>query len=357
MKVARPSAAEERWLLLASRYPALRTAVESTGLGGGWETTTWLARVLGFLLGLFATTLLAGALVVTPSPLLLGGLLWILAAEWLVAKRRVFRSGIEEALYLIGAGALVVQLLIWTGQRNEAATVALCATVALLVGWRLLNPLFTTLAAAGYSIAIALFETSLLGGTLNSPQAGIGCMLMAVVALFAGGRTWQRPAHDRMLDGLVIVMPWLGHGWLLLDSWGRHPAHAHRLGLALALALAFFAANVFAGVRRRQHAPLIGALGNLACAAYALHKLLDWPAHWQLMAAGGLLLLAAIALERGLRNRREGITSSPIQEPAALDLAQLAGATSLAPAPAAAPQPACQGQGGDFGGAGASGRF
>lgn len=357
MKVARPSAAEERWLLIATRYPALRAAAEAVGHGGGWKTTTWFARVLGFFLGLFATTLLAGALVITPSPLLVGGLLWIFTAEWLVAKRRAFRSGIEEALYLIGAGAFIMQLLIWTELRNEALIVALCATVVLLVGWRLLNPLFTTLAAAGYSIAIALFDTRLLGGTPNSLQAGIGCAMVAIVALFAGGRTWRRPAHDRMLDGLVIVMPWLGHGWLLLDSWGRHPDHAHRLGLALALALAFFAANVFAGVRRRQHAPLIGALGNLACAAYALHKLLDWPAHWQLMAAGGLLLLAAIALDRGLRNRREGITSSPIQEPAALDLAQLAGATSLAPAPAAAPQPGYQGKGGDFGGAGASGRF
>jgi hypothetical protein len=37
--------------------------------------------------------------------------------------------------------------------------------------------------------------------------------------------------------------------------------------------------NGFVGVKRRQHAPLIGALGSPACAAYALHRLLPWPMH------------------------------------------------------------------------------
>ena len=100
MIIARPTVAEERWLVLALRYPALRRAVEDTGLGGPWKTTTWLARCLGFLLGLLATSMFAGMLVAFPSPWLLGGLVMMGVAEWLVAQRRVIHSGVEEAVYL-----------------------------------------------------------------------------------------------------------------------------------------------------------------------------------------------------------------------------------------------------------------
>jgi hypothetical protein len=353
MIIARPTVSEERWLTLAGRYPALRAAAEHTAYGGGWKTTTWLGRCLGFLLGLLGTGMLAGVLFAFPSPLLIGGLLLMVAAEWLVAQRRVFRSGIEEAVYLCGAIAVVAQLLVWSDGSNDALGCALIATAVLVVGWRLLNPLFTTIAVAGYSLAIAMVGSSLFGGGMNTIEAGIARVVFAVVGLIAGGREWRRPAHDRMLDGLVIVMPWLAHGWLTAYAWRGNAPIAWA---ALAVALAFFAVNLVVGVKRRQHAPLIGALGNLACVAYAVHRLVPWPLHWQLIVAGALLLAAAVMLDRLLRARREGITSAAINEPAGLELAQLAAAAGIAPAPAA-PDPGVQGQGGGFGGGGASGRF
>lgn len=354
MIIARPTVAEERWLLVAARYPALRAVVEHLGQGGSWKTTTWLGRCLGFLLGLFGTSLLAGVLSQFPSPLLIGGLLLIVAAEWLVAQRRVFRSGIEEAVYLCGAIAIVAQLISWSDGRNEALAVVLIATAVLLVGWRLLNPLFTTLAAAGYSIALALAGTHLIDGRMHTLEAGIACAALAVAALIASGRDWLRPSHDRMLDGLVIVMPWLAHAWLAAYGWqGKSPT----TWALLALALGFFVTNLIVGVKRRQHAPLIGALGNLVCVAYSLHELLHWPMHWELIAGGAVLLVVAVMLDRKLRDRLVGLTSQEIDEPTGLDLMQLAGAASMAPAPGAAPPTGVQGQGGDFGGGGASGRF
>jgi hypothetical protein len=353
--VARPTVAEERWLVLAARYPALRAAAEQTGRGGRWKTTTWLARCLGFFLGLLGTGLFVGVLSPFPSPWLVGGLLVMAVAEWMVAQRRVFRSGIEEAVCLCGAVAVVVQLLIWNSSgNNDALDVALLATAVLLVGWRLLNPLFTTLAAAGYSLAIALVDQHFFDSGMNTLEAGIACAVLAVVALVASGRQWQRPSHDRMLDGLVITMPWLAHVWLVADAWRGDVRMNY---IVLGLALAFFVVNSFVGVKRRQHAPLIGALGNLACAGYALHRLLSWPMHWQLIAAGGMLLAVAVILDRMLRDRSEGITSRAMDEPGGLDLLQIAGAASVAPAPGAAPPPGVEGHGGGFGGGGASGRF
>ncbi len=352
MIIARPTVVEERWLLLAARYPALRAAVEKAGKVGAWKSTTWLGRCLGVLLCLFGMSLLAGVLSPLPSPLLVGGLLLVVAAEWLVAQRRVFRSGIEEVLYLFGAAAVVAQLLIWSDGKNEALAIALMCTAVLLVGWRLLNPLFTTIAIAGYTVAIALAGVHLLGGKLHMREAAIACAVLAVVALVAGGRDWQRPTHDRMLDGLVIVMPWLTYGWVVALAWNGTTNWA-----ALAVAFGFLVVNLVVGVKRSKHAPLIGALGNLACVAYSLHRLWHWPMHWKLMAAGSVQLLVALLLHRRLRHRQEGITSRTLAEPSGFDLAQLAGAASLVPAPGAPPPASVQGQGGDFGGGGASGRF
>jgi hypothetical protein len=354
MKPARPAVSEERWLLLAGRYPALRAAVEHAGGGGNWKSTTWLGRCLGFVLGLMATSLLGGVLSPFPATLLIAGLVLVAVAEYLVARRHIHRSGVEEALYLCGTIAIVAQWLTWNEGRDELLAVVLVASAVLLTGWRLLNPLFTTIAATMYSLAIAASGASVFGSSLHEIRAASACAVLAVIALVASGREWQRPSHDRMLDGLVIVMPWLAFGWLLVNDTGHSTSMVYA---ALTLALAFFAVNLFTGLQRRQHAPLIGALGNLVCVAVALHELLHWPMHWQLIVCGGVLLVAAVVLDRALRERSEGITSRPIDDAAGLELMQLAAAAQLSPAPVAAPQAGVQGQGGDFGGGGASGRY
>lgn len=353
MIIARPSVEQERWLALADRYPALRVAVDQSGGAGSWKTTTKWGRVLGFLLGLLGTGLLGGVLSPLPSPMLVGGLVLVVVAEWLVAKRRVFRSGIEEAVYLCGTVAVVVQFIIWSDGDNAALGVAMVAVAVLLAGWRLLNPLFTTLAVAALSLAIALVGAGLFDSRLNMREACVFCVVVALVAVLAGRRIWQRPAHDAMLDGLVIVMPWLGFGWLVAYGWRGDRMLAWG---ALVLALFFLVLLLAVGLRRRRHAPLAGALGNLACAGFAVHELLRWPHYLELIAAGAGLLVVAVIVERRLRNRCEGLTSDVVEEADDESLLPLAGAAHLAPA-GVAPQPAVQGGGGEFGGGGASGRF
>ncbi|HMA12033.1 MAG TPA: hypothetical protein VKO83_09110 [Steroidobacteraceae bacterium] len=355
MIIARPTVSEERWLVLALRYPALRSRVEEAAQGGPWKTTTWLARCLGFLLGLLAAGLFAGMLAPFHSPWLVGGLLMMAAAEWLVAQRRVIRSGVEEAVYLCGAVAMVVQILIWSRSGgHDDIGVALIAAAVLLVGWRLLNPLFTTLAAAGFSLAVAISRGSLFGGGMRELEAGVFCAALALAALIASGWQWRRPSHDRMLDGLVIVMPWLSYLWLA--AWaGSFPTL--RMQVALAAVLGCFVLYVIVGIVRRSHAPLISALGLLVCTAWALRRFVIWPLHWQLIAAGGVLLVAAILVDRLLRPRLDGLTSRPFEEAAGMDLLQVAAAAQMAPRPGDAPPAPVQGQGGEFGGGGASGRF
>jgi hypothetical protein len=353
MRIARPTVQEERWMSLAGRHPALREAIEQAGYAGAWKTTTQLARVLGFLLGLLATGLLGGALSLFPSPWLIGGLLLMLAAEWLVAKRRVFRSGVEEALYLCGAVAVLVQPLLW-GRHVEAATgVALASSAMLLAGWRLLSAPFTTLAIAGYSLAIALAVEHRFGGDGYALVASLFCIVAAAAAWLPSARSWRRPAHDAMCDGLVILMPWCACAWFGALAWNARPLLNW---IWLAMALVLFAVDLLMGTRRRTHAPLIAALGCAAFAALALHRLLHWPTHWQLIADGAVVLAIAIIMERRLRHHEVGITSKALENVPAVDLVQLAGAAHLAPSPAAPPE-GFHGQGGGFAGGGASGRF
>lgn len=341
-------------MVLAARYPSLAADVARSGEAGGWRTTTWLARCLGFVLGLVGAGMLGGMLSPFDSPLIVAGLLLVPAAELLVAQRRVYRSGIEEAVYLCGAVALVVQLLIWSDGDNEAAGVALVASAVLYVGWRLLNPLFTMLAAAGFSLAVALIGTTLLGSNLQSLEAAIFCLVLAVLALAAGARTWRRPSHDRMLDGLVIVMPWLAHLWLTHWAWR---GSAWMVWATLLVAATFGVIHLLVGLRRRRHAPLIAALGNLICVAHAANGLLHWPRHWRLIVAGAVLLAVAMWVERRLRGRETGIVSRRIDADTGIDLVELAGAVQMAPSPGAPPPEGFQGKGGEFGGGGASGRF
>jgi hypothetical protein len=351
--IARPTVEQERWLLLADRYPGLRAAADLHDRGGGWKTSTWWARILGFLLGLLATSLLSGVLWVLPARWLVGGVLLMVAAEWLVARRRVYRSGVEEAVYMCGAVCVVVQILDWSTGNNAAAGCALIATAVLLVGWRLLNPVLTTLALAGYSLAIALSGEIGYSNHWDFHMAAIFCAALALMGLLAGARQWRRPSHDRMCDGVVMVMPWLAYAWLMAHDWtGRSGNY-----LALAVALCFCIVWCFVGALRRSHPPLIGALGSLVCVACSLHYLLPWSAHWQLIAGGAVLLLVAIVLERVLRDRKAGITSSALFEPDGIDIAQFAGAAHLVPAAGPAPAEPVQGQGGAFAGGGASGRF
>jgi hypothetical protein len=355
MIIARPSVKEERWLVLALRHAALRQQIEQTGQGGRWKTTTWLARCLGFLLGLLATGLFAGMLAPFHSPWLFGGIVMVLVAEWLVAQRRVIHSGVEEAVYLCGAVAIVGQILLWNRSGgHEEVGVALIAAAMVLVGWRLLNPYITTLAAATFSLAVAFSSGSVFGGGMRERAAGMFCAAVALAALIASGWQWRRPSTDRMLNGLVVVMPWLAYVWLAV--WAGNP-QGFRQQEARILALGFFLLYVITGLVRRSHAPLIGALGLLVCTAIALRNLVYWPLHWQLIAAGAVLLVVAVLADRLLRPRLAGITSRPLEETGGLDLLQVAAAAHIAPRAGDAPPAAVEGQGGGFGGGGASGRF
>jgi hypothetical protein len=351
MILPNPTPAQERWLVLAARYRALRALAETPERTGGWKTSSWLSRCLFFVLGLVAASMILGSVMLFPARLFIAGCLMLGLAEWMIAQRRVVHSGIEEALHVCGCVTLAVQFVLAFDLEDDALAAAILVVAVSASGARLLNPLFTTVAAAGATVGVALLGHKLFASTLNAAAASLCAAGLAALALVAGARTFQRPSHDRMLDGLVVAMPATAYAWAAMAS----PAPPPLLGIGLALGLGLVC--VLAGLRRRRHAPLVAALGCALCLVHGLRTLSGLTLTWRLILGGGLALCAAVVLERWLRTGRGGITSRDVGEDlVALELLQVGGAALATPAPAA-PPPGDPGAGGGVGGGGARGRY
>lgn len=306
---------------------------------GGWKTSSWLSRCLLFMLGLFAAAMAGGTFALLPGPrLLVAGFALAGLAEFLIRRRHVLRPGFEEALYACGAAALAAQLAIWTGR--DAATGALLLALCLgVAGLRLLNPLFTTIAALLLSAGVALLAGE--GGPWQA-RAWAGsavCGLLALAALTAAARCFARPAHDHMLDGLVFAMPAAASLWLLTGE----------ALLAAPVALSGGVLCLVVGIRRRSHAALFAALLQIPCLAWSLHQRLPLAPHWQLIAWGAVVLAVVLGAERLLARHSSGFEGLE-----ALPLAAAGGQSGTSDAGGA---PDVEGEGGAFGGGGASGRF
>lgn len=366
MSAARPTPAEERWHALAERYPSLAARVLQAGGAGPWKYATLLSRCLFFVLGLFAAGLGYGVidLVGIPATGLVTGLVLIGIAEGLIRRRRIFASGIEEALWSSGAAMIAIDLLETWRPVGDAAGLLLVASALALAGWRLLNPLLSTVAAvlASGSLALALAR----GMFENVEGAGQVCYAAAFLALAAGARRFERPSHDRMLDWLVVAMPVVGYAWLTLNRNLPITVQGLREGsllllLPLLLVVAFGLAALATGLRRRTHAPLFAVLASVPVLAWELRAMTGLAPHWRLILWGGLGLGVSVGLVRALRAARHGITSREVGEPdAALELAQLGSAALTTPATGSGspgPSPTVEGQGGSFAGGGASGRY
>jgi hypothetical protein len=369
----RPTPEEERWLVLSSRLDAPLPHAALAVRTGGWRSTGLLARIALFVLGGVAAVLLFGILGFGDAiNLLVAGLIAALTAEWLAVSKRLHASGIEEGLSVAGfllVGAWVTTIM---GQRSDfaggtAQTLVLIAAAG-AAGLRLLNPFVTTcavIALVGWlgSTTIAQTLDQALGRGVTA--FAIGCAF-AALALALGHREFRRPSHDRMLDWLVATLPvaayaqqaaWHHDAGRLAAAAGALSGPAATAALLLTLGIAL----LVAGLRRRRHAPLLGFMGCVACLAVELRTAASLGIETWLALCGLAALVTGIALERLLRQPRDGLTSVALtgrDDP--LDLLQTAGAAVLAQRTSgdhSSPSPEFTPGGGRFGGGGASGSY
>jgi hypothetical protein len=363
MSGLRPTPEQERWMEMASRLGAARSAPWAAERTEGWVRLKPITRCALFVLGAVTAALTAAVFGFTHIPGYgwVVGLILIAAAEGLIMRRRLFGAGIEEALELSGLLMIVFQL---QNHGLDSFSVRFClllaATLA-IAAFRFLNPVFLTLSVAAVSCAIDVAGTYRSGTHL--PVAAVAsafCFAASSIALWAGGMEFRRPSYDRMLDWLVVTMPLCGYLWLA-DGFPAAGLPAH---LPLWLLVPFGAAALMVGIRRRAHAPLIGFMVCTVCMAYELRNVSGLPPEARLILWGGAAFLLTLGVGKYLRTPRSGISSNREAEDDELsDLAQLAGAGALAPhsvvhSPADVNRPAeFKGGGGAGGGGGASGTY
>jgi hypothetical protein len=229
-----------------------------------------------------------------------------------------------------------------------------------------LNPLVTTGAVIAFVYWVATTATAhaldlVIGGGVTG--VAFGCAL-AALALALGAREYRRPSHDRMLDWLVATLPVAAYAqhatWNYSIATLFPGAGTGRLATTVML-LALGVALLVAGLRRRRHAPFIGFMGCVACLAVELRLATTLATETWLILYGLAALIAGVALDRYLRQPRNGLTSAALtHREGPLDLLQTAGAALLAQRAAPEPpppEPTFTPGGGRFGGGGASGQY
>jgi hypothetical protein len=362
MNLPRPTVGEERWLTLAARHPGLREAIERRGETGGWKQVTPLTRTLLFVLGVILASLVASIvmLVGLPWPGVVAGVAQVAAAEYLIRTRRMFACGIDEALWLSGAAGLTFQLLDTLGVTDDAWP-WIITVAALAAGMRLLNPWMIAIAAISSTLGLFVAFGSDWEPAVALPVS-LCSFVLAVGALLAGRRHYQRPAHDAMVGAALVAFAACTHAWgVVAREAVRHDvplvSAPWLVALPLLLLAVLGAACLACGLRWRAHAPLWAGLLCVAALLAEFLRGLAWPWEWRIMAGGAVALVVAVVAERGLRRSRHGLTSRQVvADDGLLDLLQLGGAASLTPASAARPE-GYDGGGGRFGGGGASGKF
>jgi hypothetical protein len=337
---------------------------------GPWRNKSLPIRCALFGIGLFAAATVAGicALLHLPAPITCAGLALLAVSEWLIWRRHLFGAGIEEALCVVGLVLIAVDLSGAASGAHEKLAIWLVVGAVAVAGFRVLNALLTTLAALAASVALYM-NLDLVGSTATPAPpdramlVSLLCFIGAGLALGAGTRRYARPAHDRMLDGLVCLLPLAGYLWATQSGRFGSPidyrlAHSLRDWYVPIAPLLMGLLALAIGIHRRTHAPLVCAMVCIGCCAFELHNSSPLSLEYRLIAEGGALLAACYALGRYLREGRHGISAVRItQGEPALDVIQQGGAVALGAAQLKPAEPGFKGGGGQFGGGGASGEF
>jgi hypothetical protein len=258
----------------------------------------------------------------------------IAMAEYLIRAHRFYGSGVESALWLGGLFCMIFGI----PGHGEPEALLLFAAASSAAGLRMRNGLFGALAAA-FIISYAIAR--------NQPSIAMTLSIaISLLALLAITREWRRPSTESLWIALLVIPPIVAATGtaLKLSPWW-----------VAVYAVAAVACAVTAALLR-AHAPSIAAFvyASIAVAMLAAHDLLPFAVEWRLIAGGAVLLAFSAIVSRALRGRSRGIVVSP-EALTAFDeeiqmLATLA-STPRVEAPAETPG------GGEFGGAGATGRF
>lgn len=299
-----------------------------------WRTHGVVLQVVFFVLATIGLGATYGFfhLLRVPKPGIFVGCLAIVLAELLIRNGRWFFTGVEAALWLGGLYAMISEL---PSSGTPEAMLVLGAAPA-VAGIRVRNPLFGALSAI---FLVLYFEEKFDLGVMIA-------LFIAVIAVVALLRTWERPSTEWLWIAVAVVLPVAGY--FNTDEIWRNVTIILYGGFALlTLALA---------IRKRHHALFISGGLSLAIASIELARIAAIPLEAKLALGGAILLAGSWILARILHHRTTGLVVTPTPLTALDDAIELAGTVNL---PTREFAPATEGptDGGKFGGAGATGSY
>lgn len=347
-------------------------------------SAVWRVLAAGVLAAVILCTFGAFFIAIRPGTIALQVLLFLYAGACLIAtdvleaSPRSARRGVAGATSLLGVAFLLVGLGLFLTETlrvryDDAIDVLLIASaLAWAAGcWRWGSPLFAALSA----VSLFLFLGRL-------PQArALWVLAGAVLAGMAARRLdAARWAPSRRRAAAVVVVAGLGGAYVALNvySLDEHlleqlrrfgptaiaPPRALFMLAAVATAVVPLAILVW-GARSRRTFVLDTGIVLLALSLVTLRHYVHLAPLWAVLTlSGALLLVLALAVERALRRAPggeiAGFTADPLfsdeRRQRALQIVPVAAAFTPAP-PAPAEEKGFAGEGGRFGGGGATEKF
>lgn len=305
------------------------------------------------------------------------------ADDALVARFRLYRHGVEEALgvlavILCGIGAAVLTgAVAGTGQQTAFVVVGLatCALVSALA-YRRFGFRYAAVASLAFAGWIPFAVRSLGLPAKHMITAGL------YAAAFAGARRYERAAtsHVRREDAAVLAAAAFAGAYLVMNlflsvdrlvaaNFGSYARYGFDIPAwfkwtTYALTWLVPAAGIWRGIVERNRLLIDVGLAAALATLITNKSYLGWPRQpWDPMLLGVLLVLVAVGvrrwLARGPGGEREGFTPVRVlrSEADAMRFVAVASA-AVVPVPQQAPPPArTQFGGGRSGGGGGGGEF
>lgn len=298
-----------------------------------WRTFGPLMQLVLFVLTALAVASLGFLLdeaLALPHAGVIAGLAALAVAESLIRLRRWFFTGVEAALWGAGLFGIVID----DGSRSSPYGLLAFAVAAAIAGRRVRSPILGAISAA---FVVAWFETHDLGV--------LAALVIGLAAMIALLRTWRRPSTEFLWIALVIVMPAAGR-FAADPIWIRTTIFLYAIYAVVAFALAL-------GKRHHAYFCAGGVALGIASVDFARTYHLLLPLEAKLALGGAILLGGSWLVSRALRERTTGFVTRPESLTGLDDFVELAATAGI---PQASFEPAREG-GGQFGGAGATGKY
>jgi hypothetical protein len=300
-----------------------------------WRTSRVIPRVIFFVLTLVCVSAAYGLFNLFGFPEEAAtATICIAVAELLIAQKRLYHAGPEEALWI---AALFCMIFALPGPATDEA-ILLFAAAFFIAGGRVRNALFLAVGTGLVCVYVVVRAE-------RSEPAAFLALALAFASAALLNRQWRDPLWHSLFSWLVVAMP--AFAWVV-DAMDRWEQPTIRIAVAIVVGIAF----LLLGLWRRERAIVLAGGLSIVLAAVGIDQRMIWPGEFRFLMWGGVLLILALATERALRGKTRGLTSEKIEEIEGFALVEMAAAAAATPRSDAPPREV--GRGGEFGGGGSS---